>query len=288
MKQAQIRKMFNEKIIEKNLFEVFMKFNDEDNLNKLEFYESNLQQVNFFKKKVFDYGSKYYLQNKQKEELNNIQESLREKVNHLNSTFSDNAYFLKIEKETLEKRGNKHNYNVFKIFLLEYHKINLFNDIIMESENFFTEGFFPLQFSNLPINLKIEFYEKIIKFIKKNKNLINLDEDNNIEFHDLLLINLKREMFSFFIKLFHKDKQLKYVLSELFNSYPSMKCSPYYDIENFLELLLENPTPNNLTTIEKVLSIFVLKKWDISMNILNLDLMEQILEEMKEEDIFQI
>lgn len=282
------RELFNQKIIEKNLFDIFMNFDSPENLRTIDFYEQNFQRVDFFKKKTFDYGSKYYLQNKQKEELNNIQESLREKVNRLNETFSDNAYFLKIEKETLEKKSNKHNYNVFRIFLVEYHKINLYSDILSESEGFFPEGFCPLKLSNITTPIKIKFYEKIIKYIQKNKNLINHDKDNNIYFHDLLLINLKREIFTFFIKLYKKDRDMKFILSEIFKLRPSEKSSAIFNIESFLTELLENPTKENLQIVDRVLNIIIVKKWDLSMNILNIALMEKILNEMNEEDVLKI
>lgn len=283
-----IREMFNKKIIEKDLFQVYFDQSSSKNDEKIEYYENLFKDVNFYKKKTFDYGTKYYLQNKQKEELNNIQESLRDKIINLNYTFSENAYFLDISKETLEKTGNKHKYNVFKISLLEYNKINLYEDIILESESFFSDDFFPIQFSNISQNLRIDLYERLIKFIKKNKNLIDRDEKNEIEFHDLLLINLKRELITFFIKLYKNDKHLDFIISEICKNEPSFKSKSVFSVEDFLEKLLKTPSSDNITLINKIMNIYILKKWDISMNILNVDLMEILLTNISKEEIFKI
>jgi len=279
-----IEQLFCTKIINKDLYHIYQQKGSNEEYLKIQKYENQFKKVNFFKKKIYCYGSKYYLQNKKKAEFTGIQESLREKIVEMNNTFPENYYFIDITKSIRSKEGNKHVYNVFNINLFEYQRMNLLDDIIAESEDFYSEMFFPITLSNLDSTLRIKLYEKIIKFLKKNEDKVDEDLINDISYHNKLLLLLKKEIYEFFIVLFKIDNNMKKIMKNLLILEPNCNLSECVDVEKMLNYFFVL-NKKHLLTINQVLDVYLKKKWALSMNILNVEVLQNLSDNIKEDEI---
>lgn len=268
-----VDRLFQERVRFLKKQDVINKMYSTETLDKLDAYIKMFKDINFFQRNEHDYGTKYYLQNKQKTDLNNIQESLKEKITILNDTFSSNAYFLSLTQERLEKKNNKHNYNVFRITMIEYQNINLYYDIILENLEFFNENQNIATRLKMGSSLKIKFYDKLTKFLKANKSLIEFDIDNDFYHHEKLLTELKTQYFKFFLKTFNPDKEVKSMLSLLYQYDETLKTSLIIDIPSLLNWFIQNDMEHDLC--ETIIDTYINKNWDINMLFLNVDIFKK-------------
>ena len=153
-----LEQLYIQKIIEKD------DYNDNDYVKTqkaINKKEDEFKKITLYKRFVYEHQHKYYLQNKIKKGTDDIQEGLREEIERLNYTYEENFYYLNINKDILSKKENKHIYNIFKVSIIEYVSVNLFNDIINESDFFYSGIMKPITFSNLNDDLKLILFDLI-------------------------------------------------------------------------------------------------------------------------------
>jgi len=268
--------------IEKHYFSKLIENGENLDLNqektrRLEELEEKFKKISFFEKNVFVQKSKYYLQNKIKKGTDNIQDTLRKQIENLNNIYEENMYFLKIDREILNKEENKHIYNIYTVSIIEYKKINLFYDIIMESEDFqYKEKMLPITLSNLNTELKLFLYELIDDTLNYSEIYTEYEEIEGVELknYNKYIIYLKGVIIDFFIDLYSNKNKNILRMRELFQKIePQLCCAnniPIFDTLNKYNF------ETNQDFIAEIIDIVVKLNWSIDMSILNIDLLNRI------------
>lgn len=262
----QIEKMYFSKLVEKKPdLDLSTK-----KLNRISELEEKFKNINFFERNVFVQKSKYYLQNKRKKGTDDIQDTLRKQIDNLNEVYEDNMYFLDIGKEILDKENNKHIYNIYTVSIIEYKKINLYYDLILEGyDNLYSEHLCPISASNLTDELKLYLYELIDDTLNYSEIYAEYHtiEDTDFKNYNNYIIFLKNMILDFLIDIYNNSdvEKLKSLLNELEPELQYSNNIPIYDT------LCKYNTDINLNLISLVLDIIIKLNWNIDMGILNVE-----------------
>jgi len=268
--------------IEKNYFTKLLDKKPELDLSQTKFdrineLEEKFKTIGFFERKVYEQKSKYYLQNKIKKGCDDIQDTLRKQIDNLNSMYEDNMYFLHIDKAVLNKEQNKHIYNIYTISILEYKKLNLFHDIIMETEDLlYRERFLPITLANLNTDLKLYLYELIDDSLNYSEIYTDFHTIDNVEFknYNKYLEYLKNMILDFFIDLYSNKNGNVLKMRELFQKLePQLCCVNNIPI---FETLEKYNTIENSDTIDNIITIIVELDWSLDMSLLNIEALNRI------------
>lgn len=268
---TQIQRLYDKKLLDSDLQDSRIHFSDI--YRQIDEYEELFKNTILYKQMIYEKQPKHYLQNKTKKTTGNIQESVREQIERLNEIYADNVYFMNVEKDVLEKDSNKYTYNVFKISIIEYQCINLMDDFIYESDSFYSGRMKPITYSNLSPELKLALYEKIDTMLKLKELYVEHDEQNDFTYHNNFFQLLRDCVYEYFIELYTTidpvNKKLYKLIEEL---EPASRSSAFTNLETVLEYNLEK----HPDIVEKIIDILIKKNWELSMNVLNVSLLEQI------------
>ena len=247
---------------------------DADKTRKnIERYEEKFKNTNMFIQNVYHMQPKYYLQNKNKEELCDIQEEQRAEINKLNMIYPDNFYFIRLEKNILDKQENKHIYNIFTVSRVEYIKINILDDVIGESDIFYSGDMKPFNYSNLTDYYKEMVYELIDESLNTSEMYISYDE-NEFKYHNNYLMCLRDVIFNFFVELYSSKPLIE--LRKLFiDMDSSLSIANTIKMKETMEQF--NDTKHK-TKLEKILDKIIECKLDIDSNIINHNVLKEIVE----------
>ena len=240
----------------------------------IERYEEKFKNTNMFIQYVYHMQPKYYLQNKNKEEVCDIQEEQRAEINKLNMIYPDNFYFLRLEKNILDKQENKHIYNIFTVSRIEYIKDNLSEDVICESDLFYSGDMKPFTYSNLTDYYKEMVYELIDDSLNLAAMYISQDEENDFIYHNNFLMYLRDVIFNFFVDLYGAKGLIE--LRKLFiDMDSSLSIANTIKMNETMEQF--NDTKHK-TKLEKILDKIIECKLDITSNIINYNVLKGIVE----------
>ena len=268
-----ITQIFTKKLMESKHL---ISFKEEDLLrNKIEKYEEKFAKYNFFVKYVYNMQPKYYLQNKNKtDDLTDIQEYLRDEIKKLNKLYPNNFYFIKIEKSVLAKNENKHIYNVFNISKIEYIMVNLLDDIINESDVFYSGDMKPFTFANLPLYYKEMIYELIDDALNVIEMYVSYDDENDFKYHNNFMFYLRNIIFNFFVDLY-KSKSLLDLRKMILDLDGNLSLANYINIQKTIDYY--NGKDKYAKKIDKIMDKIIICKLDITSNILNYVVLEEII-----------
>lgn len=147
--------------------------------------EKSFNNIILYWREEIQLFSKYYLVNKNKTDCSNIQKNIQKKINLLAKTGSLNKYQFKIEKESIDKKTNKHKYNNFTIIITEFRYMTL-NDILDETL---------IHKLKLSFAHKLQIYKALESFIKANRKRLRQtsvgENGKTQEFHNELIIQIK-------------------------------------------------------------------------------------------------
>jgi hypothetical protein len=264
----KIEKIYFAKLLEKKPELDF----SQKKIKRIEELEKKFKDIIFFEKKIYEQKSKYYLQNKIKKGTDDIQDTLRKQIDNLNSMYEDNMYFLHIDKSVLNKEQNKHIYNIYTVSIIEYKKINLFYDIILESDDsFYREHFLPITLANLPTDLKLYLYELIDDTLNYSEIYVEYNNIEDVELKDYnkYLSYLRNIILDFFIDLYSNTNKNILKMRENFQKLESQLCC----VNNIpiFETLEKYQTSNNEHIINEIIDIVVSLNWTIDMSLLNVE-----------------
>jgi hypothetical protein len=246
-------------------------------LKRIEELEEKFKDIILFEKKIYEQKSKYYLQNKIKKGTDDIQDTLRRQIDNLNSMYEDNMYFLHIDKSILNKEQNKHIYNIYTVSIIEYKKINLFYDIILESDDtFYKEHFLPITLANLNTDLKLYLYELIDDTLNYSEIYAEYNEidGTDLKNYNKYLSYLRNIILDFFIDLYSNTNKNILKMRENFQKLESQLCC----VNNIpiFETLEKYQTPDNESIINEIIDIVVSLDWTIDMSLLNVETLMRI------------
>ena len=263
----------------KNLLDYFICQKDENYVDfventktrsRIQELEESFKNINFLEKNIYKQDPKYYLRNKKKQGTDDIQDGLRKKIEHLNNTYEDYTYFLDIDKTILSKKENKHTYNIYQVYIIEFKKINLFEDVIQGLDSFFPNRLQPFRMARLNDTNKLKLYEIIddtINFCElfTKKETIETIEIKN---YNKYLFYLKKKVLEFFIDLYDTKNQKIQELHVLFSN-----LDKHCHISNTLPILetleIYYKDEKHYDTIHQIVDILINLNWDITMSILN-------------------
>jgi len=260
-KQAELTKFKSEKEYQQTI-------------NKIFEFEEKFKNINLFKQEIYEQPPKYYLQNKIKKETGHVQDSLREQIAKLNSIYGENLYLLDIGKDILQKEENKHIYNIFKFSIIEFKKINLYEDIILESDIFFSH-IKPSTFTNLTDELKLMLYDLIddtLNYSEIYTDILKRD-DVDIRYHNSYFKFLKQTILEFYVDVFTRTNPKIKELVDLFCILDNtLSCAIKIPMK---QILSTHNTAQNTDVISKILSIIAELEWNLEMEILNEDVLKK-------------
>lgn len=236
---------------------------------KIEEFENKFRDRVFFKKDVYKQKPKYYLQNKNKKSIDDIQESLKNELLKMNNIYKENIYMLGIEKKLLNKEENKHIYNVFHITIYEFQKINLYDEFINESNVFYNSSMRPITYSNLTRELKLLLYDMIDDTFNCSETFSKYETIDGIDviYHNHYFKHLLTTVYDFFKDLYIYSDGVQALKKMFYQLDPTLKCADYFIIEDVLKAHSKNPKNHDLIKI--ILKKIIDMDWDISMGVLN-------------------
>jgi len=273
-----IEKYYMLKIIETDSFEPELEYRRIN--QKLNDFKDKFKNINMFRRFTYEQPPKYYLQNKAKKNTSDIQEGLREEIEKLNHIYNDNKYYLDINKSILNKKENKHVYNVFNISILEYRKVNLYNDIILESDSFYYGELRPITLSNINNDLLNILFDVIDDTINLSQLYVDFDDKNDIYYHNRYLEYLKDTIFEFFIDLFSdKNKDVIKIKKLLTKLDPHITSSLNIPLQETLDKYYGKTHFDS--DIEEIIDLIIKQGWNLDIGLLNDELMTNIYNENK-------
>lgn len=243
-------------------------------------YEEKFKNVHFFKREVYEQPAKYYLQNKIKKNTNDIQDTLRRQIDNLNNTYEDNMYFIDIGKEILNKEENKHIYNIYKVSVIEYKKINLYDDFLLESDDFYDEKMRPIYFSNPTDDLKVFLYELINDTLNYSEIYANYNTIDDVEMkhYNTYFKYLKNTILEFFLDLFSNNEKINEIKALFDEIEPHITCTTHIPIYNTLNRYYN--VNKHKKNIERIIELVIELGWSIDMGILNINLLNERIQEL--------
>jgi len=263
-----IQKYYIDRLIEKTGGDIdLIKFAKID--KQIDDFEQKFKLVNFMKKDVYKQPPKYYLKNKIKKNTNDIQESLKTELIRMNNTYKDNIYLMDIEHNVLEKEENKHVYNIFHVSILEYKKVNLFDDFIAESDVFFSQSMKPQTYANISPEMKLYLYDVIDDTLNCSEiyTVTETIGDVTISYHNDYFKYLMDHIYDFFMDMYVRDKNAMKLKSLFCQLDYGLCCSDYFNMEEVLYSHGNNEKNRGL--ICEIIDLIIDMGWTISMGFLN-------------------
>lgn len=263
-----INKIYFNQILEKQGSQLNFKYLD-DLRERVNEFETKFKKVSFFKKDIYKQPPKYYLQNKIKKDTKDIQESLKNNMVKLNKIYKDNIYLLDITQDVLIKKENKHIYNIFHVSILEYQKVNLFEDFILESDIFYTNSMRPITYASLGDELKVFLYDIIEDTLNCSEAYATYETVDGMEvkYHNKYFRHLLDTIYEFFVDLYVTNTEAIKLKNMFYELDSGLRCADYFNIYQTLESYGKNP--NNHSMILNIINQVIDMEWDINMGILN-------------------
>ena len=263
-------KFYDSKIIEYDLFQTELECRDLQ--NKKTIFEDKFKSTDIYNKFIYVQDPKYYMQNKKKVSTESIQEGLRSEVDKLNHLYADNKYVIDIHKVISEKKENKHIYNIYNISILEYKKMNVFEDIILESNMFSQGDMKPLSFSNINTELTVKLYDMIDDTLNLCEIYTDMDVSHDVKYHNRYISYVRKMIYGYFLDMFSKHDSKVSKLRKLLGIIDiNSSSSMYIELENFLTSYYKKSHFDD--EVEQIVELILELGWNIDIGVLNYDLL---------------
>ena len=245
---------------------------EEKKINKLLTF---FKTVNLFFRSEYKQPPKYYLQNKVKKDTDGIQYAIRNEVDKLNNIYDEKFYFIKINKTILNKKENKHTYNIFHTTIIEYIKINIFDDFVSGIKGQYYSQENPLGLVNLSNQDKLQLYNEIEDSINSSQIYSDYDKENDFNYNNRYCEKLKKLIASFIVSNYtSKNKSICQMYEEMKNIDKHVESTSIINIHEFLEA---NDSTNNEKYIKNIMNIMIEGNIEYFSNMINMNYLKSLL-----------